>query len=423
MFRHLHQVNPSIRMDERSLTEIAGQGFAPLICFQEQYSAGQAGGKWNKAILRAYRQSIASREVPDGRGFNKVLDDRARVAYAAAISELTRLAPEVISRKIERANVQQAFAFDAAKRIARDYLGPRMLAIGAYEDTTIVALKAEGYKIEEIDPNINGLDLATFYTLPSTRLGFYDLILCVSVLEHVENDEQFIAMVANLLAPGGTAIFTVDFSERYVETGVKPGADYRLYTSTDLIGRLMMCARDCVFVDPPNWAEGDDDFEFEGCHYSFATWVFRKLSSKELVAVRPLAAPMWPPELEVGTEAHGGIVTRGLYPVESFEGRPLRWASSQMEIFVPLNPASLPKTLNAKFFGVTPTGQTDYRLFVNEVEVIQGQIIGLPVEHMVALPELMGRALLSIRLESSGVKVPGDTRVLGIAISSIALLQ
>ena len=423
MFRHVHGVNPSIRLDERSLAGIAQHGFAPLVPMQEESSTQHAGEKWNKAILRAYRQLIASRAVPDGRGFNKILDDRSRLAYSSTISELKRLAPNVIARKIERANVQQAFAFDAAKRIAANYLSPRILAIGSYEDTTVEALRADGYKLEEIDPNVNGLDLAAFYTLPTTRVGFYDLIICVSVLEHVENDEQFMAMVANLLAPSGTAIFTIDFSEHFSTTRIMPSGDYRLYTSTDLTNRLMECVRDCVLVDPPNWADGHDDFEFDGCTYSFGTWVFRKRSSDELVSIRHPAPPAWPTRLEVGVELPRGVRTKGLYTLESYEGRPLVWASKHAEIIVPLNPASLPKSLSARFWGIAPPGGTKYHLFANGVELLQGQVESAPIEHVVTLPELAGRATLSIRVESSGFQVPGDTRVLGVAMESIALLQ
>ncbi len=423
MFRHMHGANPSIRLDERPLAEIARHGFAPLVPFQEQFSHRNAGEKWNNAILRAYKQLITSRGVPDGRGFNKILDDRSRLAYSSVISELKRLAPEVIDKKIERANVQQAFAFDAVKRVAINYPSPRILAIGSYEDTTVASLKVDGYRLEEIDPNVNGVDLAAFYALPTTRFGFYDLIICVSVLEHVENDEQFMAMVANLLAPSGTAIFTIDFSERYPQTRVKPGGDYRLYTSTDLTHRLMECARDCVLIDPPNWSDGHDDFEFDGCTYSFGTWVFRKHSSDELASIRHPAPSAWPARLEVGVEIPRGVQTEGFYSLESYEGRPLLWASKHVEIKVPLNPTSLPKSLSARFWGIAPSGGTEYQLFVNGDKLVQGLVEGAPIELMVTLPELAGRALLSIRLESSGFQVPGDTRMLGVAIESIALLQ
>ena len=59
------------------------------------------------------------------------------------------------------------------------------------------------------------------------------------MLEHVADDEAFVRQAAALLAPGGIAIFTVDFSERYPETGLRPAADQRLYTQHDLRTRLM----------------------------------------------------------------------------------------------------------------------------------------------------------------------------------------
>jgi SAM-dependent methyltransferase len=426
MFRHVHGLNPSIRFDKRSLAEIAGHGFAPLVPVQEQCSARYAGMKWNEAILRVYRQLNASDEVPDGRGFNKILDDRSRVAYASTISDLKRLVPKVIEKKTERANVQQAFAFDAVKHIGAAYPSPRILAVGSFESTAVAALKADGYRLDEIDPNINRLDLAAFYTLPATRFGFYDLILCVSVLEHVEDDEQFVRMIADLLAPNGTAIFTVDFSERHADTRMKPGGDYRLYTSTDLSDRLMKSARDCVLSDPPSWADGHDDFEFGGCRYSLATWVFRKHSSDELAQVRlppPEPFPSWQGRLEVGVALPPGIRTYGLYNVESYEGHPLRWAAKHAEIVLPLNPISLPKSLCVRFWGIAPAGGTEFRLLVNGVELVQGRLNGMPVEHTVTLPRLEGKERLLIQLDSPGFQIPGDSRVLGLAIESIALLQ
>ena len=426
MFKHLHQINPSIRLDQRPLIEIARHGFAPLVALQQQSSTVHAGRRWNEAILQAHKQLIDSREMPDGRGFNKILDDRSRTAYAPTIAKLKRLAPEIFDRKIERANVQQAFAFHAVESIVGRYLGPRILAVGSFEDTAVAALKADGYRLDEIDPNVNGLDLASFYALPTTRIGFYDLIVCVSVLEHVENDERFVRMIADLLAPNGTAIFTVDFSERYAASRSKPAVDYRLYRSTDLASRLMRCAQDCVLINSPKWTDLDDDFEFEGCRYSFAAWVFRKRSPDELVQTRvstldPL--PAWPERLEVGVQAAPGARTVGCYAVESYRGHPLRWTSKSAEIALPLNPKTLPKSIEARFWGIAPPGGTEFRLLANGVELVHVHVGSDPIEHTVSLPDLEGRERLLIRLESSGFQAPDDPRILGVAIASIALLQ
>ena len=100
------------------------------------------------------------------------------------------------------------------------------------------------------------------------------------VLEHVGDDRAFIRMTADLLAPGGIAVFTVDFSNRYPSVGRKPAADFRLYTTVDLRDRLMAAAPDCGVIDTPSWQDGVDDFDYDDCCYAFASWVFRKLDTQ-----------------------------------------------------------------------------------------------------------------------------------------------
>lgn len=277
MFRHLHNLNPSICVEDRDLAAIAATGADILRAHREAYRAPTSGAAWNRAMVHALEMRAKSRGVPDRRGFNKILDDRSRGAYEVAQMDLRRLAPGMLARKIPRANIQQAFALDAVERFAADQTELRMLAIGSFEDTAVAALHAKGYRLDEVDPNVNGLDLAAFYRLPDAILQSYGLILCVSVLEHVEDDSAFMRMVADLLAPGGIAIFTVDFSDRYPVDGRKPAVDRRLYTIADLRERLMAVMPDCGLVDTPTWTDGDLDFEYEGCSYAFASWVFRKL--------------------------------------------------------------------------------------------------------------------------------------------------
>jgi SAM-dependent methyltransferase len=222
-----------------------------------------------------------------------------------ALSDLQLHAPEMLSRKIPRANIQQAFALDTAERVISRYPEARVLAVGSYEDTAAATLRSKGYRLDEIDPNVNGLDLQTFYGYDQGATGSYDVILCVSVLKHVEDDVMFIQQVSELLAPDGIAIFTVDFSDRYAEHGCQPSGDFRLYTSTDLRDRLMRALPACALLDPPSWHEGEDDFAFDGCRYSFAGWVFRRLSLEQARYVSPtatIAATPWRRSLAAFTE-------------------------------------------------------------------------------------------------------------------------
>jgi len=282
MFRNLHRVSPSVSVEERGLREIAASGIAPLSHHIAQYAPKASSAAWNNAILEAVELRNLCRSVPDRRGFNKILDDRSRSAYVHSLEDLRLHAPDLLARKIERANIQQAFALDAAERLISRYSEPRILAVGSFEDTTVAVLRAKGFRLDEVDPNVNQMDLDTFFESDDAITQSYDVVLCVSVLEHVEIDDMFVRTIANLLAPGGVAIFTVDFSNLYPLTGRKPAADQRLYTTYDIRDRLMSVLPDCGLLDFPSWDDGVDEFTFDGCEYSFASWVFRKFNPEVL---------------------------------------------------------------------------------------------------------------------------------------------
>ena len=87
---------------------------------------------------------------------NVILDNRMREKYKQTEEFLKDIAPELIVKKIPESNIQQAFVFDTAYRIAnlqKDSI--KILAVGAFEDTALIALKKLGFTIEFIDPVIN----------------------------------------------------------------------------------------------------------------------------------------------------------------------------------------------------------------------------------------------------------------------------
>lgn len=216
--------------------------------------------------------------------FNRILDDTARIEYAKTIGRLTELTPEIMAKKIPRANIQQAFIFDAVKSFAAKFASPRILCVGSFEDSAAVSLKKAGYVIEEIDPVINQLDLNGFYRLPTTKPGTYAIIFSTSVLEHVKDDEQFMTQMADLLAPGGIGILTCDFKEGYKVGDPVIGGDYRFYTKQDLLQRIVGQLKDCTLVDSPQWDCSSPDFDLGGFRYTFATLVFRKSSNVDFSA-------------------------------------------------------------------------------------------------------------------------------------------
>lgn len=291
MFRNFFHVNPSIFVEDRSLADIAAAGTHNLAEARAALAPERAGAEWNRAILAAMESDKARAATPDGRGFNKILDDRSRTAYSAGLADLKKYAPEMIARKIERANIQQGFALETAYRFLETIENPRILAAGSFEDTAVETLKARGYRVDAIDPNDNGMTLLEFYLSPEARLGSYDLALSVSVLEHVEHDEQFVRLMSEFLRPGGLAILTVDFKESWKPGVAKPIVDHRLYTTKDICERLMPAIGDCALVDPPSWREGVEDFHYEGSDYGFGGFVFRKLTPDVLGAYA--RTPVW----------------------------------------------------------------------------------------------------------------------------------
>jgi SAM-dependent methyltransferase len=181
----------------------------------------------------------------------------------------------MMERKIPQANVQQAFVKAAVEHFSEGKKNLNVLCIGSFEDTAYGALKTKGYNIVGIDPVVN-MDLETFFNQRSTVKASFDIIFSTSVIEHVENDERFISEVRDLLAVDGVAILTMDYSDAYREGEAKPSVDYRLYTSRDILFRLIPRLHNCELVDYCFWQRSVPDFTFDGARYSFASLVFKR---------------------------------------------------------------------------------------------------------------------------------------------------
>jgi hypothetical protein len=261
---------PSIK--KRSLKEILSAGTLPL---QPLYQEWSEENYLNQ--IQSIFQKIESFEKAKSpfKSFNRILDDQARIEYEQIIQEMRRLAPEIIQKKIHRANVQQAFVFDSVKHFA--HKNSLMLCVGGYHDTACYSLEKLGASIVNIDPELN-YDLKTFKALPTTQKGSFDLIFSTSVVEHVEDDEQFFSDIEELLKPGGVGILTCDFKNSYCKGDPLFPGNYRFYTVSDLKERILPLLKECTLVDLPTWESGTHDFKYEGQEYAFGTLVFRKNS-------------------------------------------------------------------------------------------------------------------------------------------------
>jgi hypothetical protein len=321
MFRHMHSACPSICIEDSSLKQIIQNGTAPLARYSKDWSEAnliwdyeriiesvlskKRKSRFNKIRQRlkkifkkvdqktskdcwtptlergTFEEQIGKDEkcrpisISAVSSFNRILDNEARQLYAPVIDALYALLPEMMSRKIPEANIQQAFVLDTVHRFASSYESPELLCIGSYDDTAAAALKKYGYIIDEVDPVLN-YDLSTFMNKPSTVKGGYHIVFSTSVIEHVKDDELFIKQIGELLAPGGTAILTCDFNDQYKPGDAIPQEDFRMYTQKDLMNRLLQLLKDCSLVDQPQWSCPDPDFVYAGYRYTFATFVFRK---------------------------------------------------------------------------------------------------------------------------------------------------
>ncbi len=322
MFRHITSASPSICIEVTSLRQIISNGFSPLSLFYREWSKTNFIWDYERILdqvlsrplpakispfqlaVKKFKRNFATYSVggdklmlakpsesktapsrkesngaiQDVAGvsvFNRILDNAARKQYAPAIEGLMHLVPELMSRKIPEANIQQAFVFDTVRKFSQKYKNPSILCVGSYEDTAYAGLKALGLIMEEIDPVLN-YDLNTFMNKPTTRSGSYDIVYSTSVLEHVQNDGLFLSQVGELLSPGGIAVLTCDYNDKYQSGDKIPSEDFRFYTQNDFKQRLLPLIKGCSLVDVPQWDCQNPDFSYGGCAYTFATLVFQK---------------------------------------------------------------------------------------------------------------------------------------------------
>ena len=327
MFRHVLSAKSSICVEDASLRTILKNGFAPLEKISKDWDAKNLLWDYERILNAAiYKTENPSRQsmgvirkiksvrnklfsmpddsftwlrntdaanddnltvdtsityqpvtLPSNKGLNIILDDEARNIYQPTVEKLFELAPSTMAKKIARANVQQAFVFDTVYRLIKNYISPKLLCVGSYEDTASMGLQKMGYVVDEIDPMINFF-LQEFYTKPSTVKNSYDIIFSTSVIEHDPDDKSFIECIEGLLSVNGVAVITCDYKDGWKTGDIKPEVDARFYTKNDLEKRLLSYLPDSVLVDKPEWECPNPDFNYLGKYqYSFASFVFRKI--------------------------------------------------------------------------------------------------------------------------------------------------
>jgi hypothetical protein len=267
MFRHIY--SDEICLYKKSIKEIIANGTQPLIHIKNKWS--------HLSLIKKIEDHFVKNILKDCPSIykminNTVLTDTYRTALQPSIEELRQLVPDMMARKIERANVQQAFAF---KYIKDNFTTDKtMLCAVSHEDTCCAALMKLKYNIIDIDP-VHNYDLHTYYELNQDKT--FDVVFSVSVIEHVDNDDQFLDDMCKMLKTGGTCVFTCDFKDSYRPGDIIPDVDKRLYTKHDLLVRFksILDNNNCYIFGDVNY-DAPPDFIYGNTLYSFASMVIRK---------------------------------------------------------------------------------------------------------------------------------------------------
>ena len=204
---------------------------------------------------------------------NRILTDQDRDHYQPIIDKMRRDVPEMTGNKIASALVQQAFVYDIASHAANSFDLPNILSAGSYQDTAAELLRYDGYSVYDVDPVINCL-LHPFRMRTNNR---YAIVISTSVLEHTQDDIEFISDICHLLINGGYGILTCDYKNDWQAGQPVPYTSNRFYTEYDLTQRLrgVLQVHKCDLVDEPDYS-ARDTFIWDGIQYSFATFVFKK---------------------------------------------------------------------------------------------------------------------------------------------------
>ncbi len=323
MFRHIIGTTPSINTEHHSLKSILEKGTEPTQIFRDEWDQKNMTWEIERIIDAAFIKFVNKPKLSFAKkvkGFikrkvtgknaesftwlrntdavhednmevnktiiytgvggnvqlNRILDDAARKLYEPTVNFMMTLVPSTMSKKIARANVQQAFVFDTVYRFIKGNSAAKLLCVGSYEDTASMSLLKMGYKVEEIDPMINYF-LQDYFTKPTVKKENYDIIFSTSVIEHDPHDESFIKCMEGLLAPGGIAVITCDYKDGWKPGELKPDVDARLYTKNDLETRLPSYLSNSKVVSKGEWDCPEPDFILaDKYRYTFATFVFQK---------------------------------------------------------------------------------------------------------------------------------------------------
>jgi MoaA/NifB/PqqE/SkfB family radical SAM enzyme len=109
----------------------------------------------------------------------------------------------------------------------------------------------------------------------------------------------------------------------------------------------------------------------------------------------------------------------GLYGLENYLGRPLRWTNGAAEFHVTVPIGSEHPSLFVKIWNIGPSS---VEISLNGEKVLCGELSPDGIAEQVDLQRFSAGTTLSIRVESASFTPEGDARQLGVAIKSIRLV-
>lgn len=271
MFRHVSKTTPSIVIGHTTLKDIIDNGIRPLEKFYKEWTEENLIKDYERImdkVLTIPKYDLTS---------NRVLTIEDRVNLQPVIKELSDLAPDIMKRKDPETVFQNAFIFQQAKSLAKK--GDKLIIIGGYEDPIGPSLIKLGYDITITDPLIDRRDMEAVWKESLLFDIRYDMVICCSVLEHVEDDVSFIKQIYDILKPNGIAILTTDYKSNWQEGMAKPDSDCRLYTSTRLHYLLDQLPKNSC-LDKANWENIEPYVTCESSNYAFCSLAFQKKESE-----------------------------------------------------------------------------------------------------------------------------------------------
>jgi SAM-dependent methyltransferase len=182
--------------------------------------------------------------------------------------DINKICKNFVHIKISESLVQHAYAANLIAKNFKPNPSYKMLCVGSYGDILVPYLRAYGYVVIEIDPNIN-YTLSEYIARNQENLRTFDCVFSISVLEHIQDDFKFIKECKSLLKKGGLFIATVDFKNKIDDW--LPSTHIRFYDKK----RLIMLLDDNNIIFDNNWGHSSEAFKYNGTYYSFASVVFK----------------------------------------------------------------------------------------------------------------------------------------------------